>query len=294
LTEIGFRGKTSVEADKEMHNPTTDIEQMIQELNAIQLPGSLMESFDAYREDALRSATKEFTPSQLNWYLDLLNRFRGPDDRRDSLLDVFDPEMYTASHPAWDAPPGTRIQMPALTSEVAKLADRNSEFADLAREEIREFCELAESFADEEVLGLTRIAQAALVDQKTTFHGRQDAIRYLALNASALLEDLWAEDDSLWLRAPTRQIEFEDMLAKRQTVLRRNETTRQVFEEKDFTCYAEDEIRAFAFDVRTLLLTGRARHLAICSRCQRRLEYWTGLVERFDEATASEDRRPDA
>jgi hypothetical protein len=162
LTEIGFRGKTSVEADKEMQNPTTDIEQMIQELNAIQLPGSLMESFDAYREDTLRTATKEFTSSQLNWYLDLLNRFRGPDDRKDSLLDVFDPEMYTVNHPAWDAPPGTRIEMPALTSDVASLADGNSEFADLAREEIREFRELAESFADEEVLGLARIAQAAL------------------------------------------------------------------------------------------------------------------------------------
>lgn len=144
------------------------------------------------------------------------------------------------------------------------------------------------------MLGLARIARAALVDQKTAFHGRQDAIRYLALNASALLEDLWAEDDSLWLRAPARHIEFEDMLAKRQTDLRRNETTRLAFEEKDFTCYAEEEIRAFAFDVRTLLLTGRARHLAICPSCQRRLEYWTGLVERFDQTTPSPDGKADA
>jgi hypothetical protein len=172
----------------EMQNPT-DIEQMIQGPNAVQLPGSLMESFDAYREDTLRT-TKEFSPSQLNWYLDLLNRFRGPDDRKGPLLEVFDPEMYTVNHPAWDAPPGTRIQMPALSSEVARFADRNSEFADLAREEIRVFYELAESFADEEVLGLARIAQAALVDQKTAFHG-EDAIRYVALNGSALLEDLW-------------------------------------------------------------------------------------------------------
>jgi hypothetical protein len=133
-----------------------------------------MESFDAYREDTLRTTTKEFSPSQLNWYLDLLNRFRGPDDRKGPLLEVFDPEMYTVNHPAWDAPPGTRIQMPALSSEVARFADRNSEFADLAREEIRVFYELAESFADEEVLGLGRIAQAALVDQKTAFHGRED------------------------------------------------------------------------------------------------------------------------
>ena len=42
-----------------MHNPTTDIDQMIQELNAIQLPGSLMESFDAYREDIATVADEE-------------------------------------------------------------------------------------------------------------------------------------------------------------------------------------------------------------------------------------------
>lgn len=116
------------------------------------------------------------------------------------------------------------------------------------------------------------------------FHGRQDAIRYLTLNASTLLEDFWAEDDSLWLRVPMRQIDFEGMLAERQTDLGRSETTRPVFEEKDFACNAEDEIRGFAFDVRALLLTGRARHLAICPCCQRRLEYWTGLVETFDQA----------
>jgi len=85
-------------------------------------------------------------------------------------------------------------------------------------EEIREFCEPAESFADDEVLGLARIAQAALVDQNPTLHGRQDAIRYLALNASALLEDLWADDDSLWLRTQTRQIECEGMLANSWTL----------------------------------------------------------------------------
>src|SRR5579863_3624157 len=161
-------------------SPAMDVQQMIEQLDQFQLPGSLMESFDAYREDSVKAVTDGFSHSQLAWFLDLMNRFRGPDDRKDSLLDVFDPCMFTANHPAWDAPPGTRIQMPALTSEVAKLADRNSEFADLAREEIREFCELAESYADEELLGMARIAQAALVDQKTAFHGRQDAIRYLA------------------------------------------------------------------------------------------------------------------
>jgi hypothetical protein len=46
----------------------------------------------------------------------------GPEDRKDSLLEVFDPGMYTANHPAWEAPPGTEIELPALTSDVAGVA----------------------------------------------------------------------------------------------------------------------------------------------------------------------------
>ncbi len=277
-----------------MHSPTTDIDQMIEELNQFQLPSSLMESFDAYREDAVTAASREFNPSQLNWFLDLLNRFRGPDDRKDSLLDVFDPGMFTANHPAWETAPGTKIELSALTSEVAKIADRNSEFAEVAREEIRDFRELASTFADEEILGLANIARAALVDRTKLFERTEDAIRYLALNSSALLEDLWAQDDTLWSIAPARQIVFDDMVAKRKAELLAPSAARPPFQEKDFACYTEDEIRAFAFDVRKLFLTERARHLAICSRCQRRLEYWSGLVNRFDRATPLQDGRADA
>lgn len=277
-----------------MHSLTTDFDQMIKELNQFQLPGSLMESFDAYREDAVRSAARQFNASQLSWFLDLLNRFRGPDDRKDSLLDVFDPEMFTANHPAWEAAPGTMIELPALTSEVAKIADGDSEFAEVAREEIRDFRELAGTFADEEILGLANIARAALVDRTRSLQGREDAIRYLALNASALIEDLWAQDDNLWLKAPARQIQFDDMVAKRKAELLVPTTARPPFQEEDFACYTEDEIRAFAFDVRKLFLTERARHLAICSRCQRRLEYWSGLVDSFDRATPIHHGRADA
>ncbi len=134
-----------------MHNLTTDIDLLTDELDAIQLPGSLMESFDAYREDSFRSAIGEFTPSELEWFLDLLNRFRGPNNRQYSLVDIFDPAMCAQDHPAWNSPPGTRIEMPALTSDVASLADRDSAFAAIAREEIREFRDLADSFADEEL-----------------------------------------------------------------------------------------------------------------------------------------------
>jgi len=277
-----------------MQNPTTDIQEMIKELNRFQLPSSLMESFDTWREDATRAVSREFSPSQLNWFLDLLNRFRGPEDRKDSLLEVFDPGMYTANHPAWEAAPGTVIELPALSSDIAGSAGNDSEFAEIAREEIRDFRALARPFADDEILGLAKIARAALADQRRPLGGREDAVRYLALNSSALLEDLWAEDDTLWVKAPCRRIQFDDMVVRRKAELLSAASARPPFEERDFACYTDDEIRAFAFDVRKLFLTQRARHLAICSRCQRRLEYWSGLVENFDRAAPLQEGRADA
>jgi hypothetical protein len=277
-----------------MENPTTDIQGMIKELNRFQLPSSLMESFDTWREDAASVASREFSPSQLSWFLDLLNRFRGPEDRKDSILEVFDPGMYTSNHPAWEAAPGTEIELPALTSDVAGIAGGDSEFAEIAREEVRDLRELARPFADGEITGLAKIAAAALADQRKPAGGREDAVRYLALNGSALLEDLWAEDDTLWVKAPSRRIHFYDMVARRKSELLMAASVPHPFEEKDFACYSEDEIRAFAFDVRKLFLTERAKHLAICSRCQRRLEYWAGLVENFDRATPLQEGRADA
>src|SRR5215469_7654005 len=107
----------------DMQTPATEIDQMIVQLNEFILPSSLMESFDLYREEAVKRAARGFEDAQLSWFLDMLNRFRGPDDRKDSLVDIFDPGMYTCDHPAWDAAPGIQIEMPALTSEVARLVD---------------------------------------------------------------------------------------------------------------------------------------------------------------------------
>ncbi|MGA7523194.1 MAG: hypothetical protein WBW84_12110, partial [Acidobacteriaceae bacterium] len=98
----------------------------------------------------------------------------------------------------------------------------------------------------------------------------------------------------LWVNAPSRRIHFEDMVARRKADLLAAASARSPFEEKDFACYTDDEIRAFAFDVRKLFLTERARHLAICSRCQRRLEYWSGLVENFERAAPLQEGRTDA
>ena len=277
-----------------MERQATNIDQMILQLNEFILPGCLMESFDAYRAEAVKDAAKPFNRAQLSWFLDMLNRFRGPDDCKDSLLDIFDPGMYTCDHPAWEAAPGTRIEMPALTSDVAKFVEKESEVAEVAREEINEFRDHADTYVDEEIISLAKIARAALVDQGRTFRGREDAIQYLALNASAALEDLWAYDDTLWKKAPARHIEFTDMVAKRKAHLLSDTSFRSSFEEGDFTCYSEEDIRRFAFDIRSLFLTNRAKHLAICARCQTRLESWTRLVEKFDKSMSTRNGRADA
>src|SRR3954470_8672349 len=140
-------------------SPAIDVQQMIEQLDQFQLPGSLMESFDAYREESVKAVTDGFSHSQLAWFLDLMNRFRGPDDRKDSLLDVFDPCMFTTEHPAWDSEPGTSIDMPALTSEVAALAANNEKFTHCARLELTSFREHADAYDDRELLGLAGIAR---------------------------------------------------------------------------------------------------------------------------------------
>ena len=104
-----------------------------------------MESFDAYREEKYKEAIKAIPESTLAWFLDMLNRYRGPEDRKESLLEVFDPSMYTENHPARESPPGTVIELPALTSEIAAMAEKGSELVEVAREEIRQFRNHADS-----------------------------------------------------------------------------------------------------------------------------------------------------
>jgi hypothetical protein len=276
-----------------MNDPTMNIQKMIQELNQYILPGTLMESFDAYREEMYKQALTSIPRTTVAWFLDMLNRFRGPEDRKESLLEVFDPSMFTVNHPAWERPAGTVIDLPALTSEVAAHAGKESKMAEVARKEVRRFREHVDTYDDEELMQLGSIAIAGLADQGRTFKHRVAVIRYLALNASTGMEDLWAMDDTEWLEAPTRYIEFPDMVARRRELLLRGEGP-AALREQVFPCYSDDEVRAFALDMRSLFLHDRSRHLAICSRCQTRLKSWTKLLRDFDQSTFRQQGRPDA
>jgi hypothetical protein len=276
-----------------MEAPETNIRRILQELNQYILPSTLMESFDAYREEAFKEAIRSIAPSTLAWFLDLFNRYRGPGDRNESLLEVFDPCMFTVNHPAWEMPPGTAIDLPALTSDIAARAERDSKLAEIARSEIRQFREHADTYDDAELMELGAIAIAGLGDPGRTFHDREDVLRYLALNASTEMEDLWATDDTAWANAPDRHIEFPDMVARRKEQLLEGKGAPRL-READFSCYSDDEVRSFALDMRSLFIHDRARHLAVCRRCQTRLKSWTKLLSEFDRMTSTRQGRADA
>jgi hypothetical protein len=262
---------------------------MILELNQYILPSTLMECFDAYREEKYKEAIKIVPESTLAWFLNMLNLYRGPEDRKESLLEVFDPSMYTENHPAWETPPGTIIELPAPTSEIVAIAEKESELVEAARDEIRQFRDHADSYDDEELMQLGEIAKAGIADQEKVFQTREEVLGYLALNSSAVIEELWVADASEWLEAPVRRVEFPDMVARRREQLLLGQLA-PALKEQDFVCFTDDEVWKFACDMRSLFWHDRSRHLAICTGCQKRLEAWAKIISDFDKKAVTMGR----
>ena len=65
--------------------------------------------------------------------------------------------MFTENHPAWESPPGTVIELPALTSEIVASAEKGSELVEVARNEIRQFRNHADTYDDTELIQLGKI-----------------------------------------------------------------------------------------------------------------------------------------
>jgi len=107
------------------------------------------------------------------------------------------------------------------------------------------------------------------------------------------MEELWVADATEWLGAPVRRIEFPDMVARRREQLLYGQLA-PALKEEDLVCYADNEVRSFACDMRSLFLHDRSRHLAICTVCQKRLEVWTRIFSDFDNKIATNKGRADA
>ena len=270
-------------------------EKMIEVLTESILPRTLMSCVHAWRSENYKEAIKGITEATLSWLLYLINRYRSSAEyRTDDLLEAFDPSMYFHSeNPAWEGPPGTVIELPELTSEIVASAERGTELAKTAREEIREFRDHADTWSDEELMQLGNIAKAGLADQVRVFQCREEVIRYVALNSSARIEDLRLADESAWLNAPLRRIEFPDMVARVKEQMLSGELAPPL-KETDYVCFSDDEVRKFACNLESMFLCERVRHLEVCTKCQQRLEAWFKIIGDLDKQALNKQGLPDA
>lgn len=258
------------------------ITQYSQALEDLILPGTLIDCYEQHRRRLMRQASACFNDNELSWFLDMLNQLRGVADRQDDFDLLFDPMMYTENSYAWDAPPGLTIELPVLNSQLATAASVTEEFRKMADDEIAQFRTLAETYPDEAICGLALLAAAALVDCDPGITDRRSAIRYLALNASARLEDYWAEDDTLWKSAGPRLVKLPDLFLEQKESLRRGalESVHGPLTEVDLTCYTDEEVKHYAFNPDRFLMSGKTKHMPVCGYCQERVAKWVSSTLR--------------
>ena len=254
-------------------------------LEELTLPSALIDCFEHHRRREMRKAAAAFNDNELSWLLDLLNQLRGVADRQDDFDLIFDPMMYTEADPAWDAPPGCEIELPMLNSQLFEHEAVTSEFKQIADAEIAQLRTLADTFPDATIEGLARLAAAALLDSAPVIEDRRSAIRYLALNASARLEDYWANDDTLWKAAGTRKVQLSDLVSEQKENLLRGHLPdmQGKVTGADLICYTDDEVKCFAFNADRFLLSGNTRHMALCGYCQERVAKWIEFAKAAEE-----------
>ena len=248
------------------------------QLTELILPATLMDCFEVFRRGALRKAAQAFNEKELGWLLLTMNEFRGADDRKEGFDLLFDPLMYTVDHPAWSAPPGTLIELPVLNSDLYERVGRGTRFRAIADSELTALGVLTDGYPDEAVIGFAEMAAAALADSEAGIQNRNGGIFYLALNASARIEDYWAEDDSLWRKAGSRLVAMPDVVADVKAVMIRNGRGEEAIPESDLTCYTEDEVRCFAFHAGKFLLSGKASILLFVDAARSVSKGWIELA----------------
>jgi hypothetical protein len=267
-----------------------EIEQYNKSLNQFILPGTLMDCFEYHRKREMRKAALAFNDNELSWFLHMMNELRGVADRKEDFDLLFDPVMYMVDHPAWTAPPGLTIELPPLNTQVLPLAGAGSKFAKMAEDEVTRLRNLSDTYPDEALIGLASVAAAAYLDSETILSDRRTAIRYLAINTSAKLEDYWAKDDSLWNAAGKRIVklpditrELKDQILRDQMIVAESEVS-----EQDLVCYSEDQIKHFAFNPDQFLLSGKTRHMVLCGFCQNQVAHWIERIQQTEKRLLSE------
>ena len=269
---------------------TEQLEQYNRSLEEFILPGTLMDCFEHHRRREMRKAATAFNDNELSWFLHMMNELRGVADHKDDFDLLFDPVMYMVDHPAWGAPPGVLIELPPLNTQVFDRAGTDSIFRVIAEDEVARLRTLAETYPDEAVLGLAKVAAAAFVDARTATTDRRSAIRYLAINTSAKLEDYWASDDAPWHEAGTRMVELSDVVAEQKEQILKDKAAFAAgpVTEADLACYSEKQVKYFAFNPDKFLLSGKTKHMPLCGYCQERVARWIEYVRTTEERMFSE------
>ena len=266
------------------------ITQYSQTLEDLILPGTLIDCYEQHRRRLMRQASASFNDNELSWFLDMLNQLRGVADRQDDFDLLFDSMMYTENSYAWDAPPGLAIKLPVLNSQLATHPRVTAEFKKIVDQEISQFRTLAETYPDDAICGRALLAAAALVDCDPGITDRRSASRYLALNASAKLEDYWATDDVLWKAAGPRVVKLPDLFLEQKESLRRGslEAIHGPLTELDLTCYTDEEVKRYAFNPDKFLMSGKTRHMPVCGLCQERVAKWVSFAKDAEERTMAQ------
>ena len=264
---------------------TEQIEHYNRSLEEFILPGTLMDCFEYHRRREMRKAAASFNDNEMSWFLHMMNELRGVADHKADFDLLFDPVMYMIDHSAWSAPPGVVIELPALNTQVLARAEAGSIFQVIAEDEVARLRTLAETYPDDALIGLAKVAAAAYVDPDAGITDRQLAIRYLAINTSAKLEDYWAADDTPWHEAGNRIVELSDVVTELKEQMLRDKAAigRETVTEDDLVCYSEEQVKHFAFNPDKFLLSGKTRHMPLCGFCQERIARWIEYVRKTEE-----------
>ena len=272
---------------------TQQLAEYTEPLEAFALPGTLMDCFEYHRRREMRKAAAAFSDRELSWLLHMMNEFRGPADRKEDFDLLFDPVMYMEDHSAWTDLPGLTIDLPSLNTQVFDLVGANSVFRTIAENEVLRLVVLADTYPDKAIVGLTNMAIAAYVDQDALITDRISAIRYLAINTSARLEDYWVADDALWMKTGIRRVNLPDVVEEQKSdILQcRASVFNTPVTQEDLVCYSEQEVKLFAFNPDRFLLSGKSMHMALCGLCQRQIARWIEYVRNTEERLISDGER---
>lgn len=275
---------------------TQQLAQYIEPLEEFALADTLMDCFEYHRRRDMRQAAATFTDKELSWFLHMMNELRGVADRKEDFDLLFDPVMYMEDHSAWTDPPGLAIRLPVLNTQVLERVGANSVFRAIAENEVLRLAISADSYPDEAIVGLANIAIAAYVDQDAVIDDRHSAVRYLAINTSARLEDYWVADDSLWTKIGDRTVHLPDVVAEQKSAILQGRAS--VFNtpltREDLVCYSDQEIKHFAFNPDRFLLSRKFVHMALCRSCQRQIVRWIEYARNAEERLFSKPELPQA